>query len=520
MKERILLVDDEPGIRRVLRISLEEMGYQVDTAANGTEALRIFQQKRAPIVLTDIKMPGMDGIDVLKRIKQENPETEVIVITGHGDMDLAIRSLKNEASDFITKPVDDAELENALRKSVNNIRLRHKLREYTEHLESLVQQKTERLSDLLDARGETGTGALYRHFFDEIPGYTTVLDRELRITAANRKFKEDFDFEPGTDAYCYQVLKHQTEPCAKCPARSTLDSGDSRQFETEYVDRRGDIRKVMAWTSPIRNEAGRTERVMVMSTDVTRILDLKDHLSSLGLMVGSVSHGIKGLLTGLDAGVYLLDTGVTKGDAERVSEGLETVKLLSGKIKNMVLDILYYAKERKLNIEPVEVGSFFDEIVNMIEPKISQNGIAFEAGIQTELRNGRHAFDSEQIQTALVNILDNAMQACLEDLSKSDHRVGFWIRRDAEGLTFDIEDNGTGMDAETREKIFTLFFSSKSTRGTGIGLFVTQNIIRQHGGQIHVDSEPGRGTRFSVLIPNSPPDTDAPKNGTSVPKID
>ncbi|MFW6333464.1 MAG: sigma-54-dependent transcriptional regulator, partial [Thermodesulfobacteriota bacterium] len=137
MTERILLVDDEPGIRKVLRISLEEMGYEVDTAENGTEALRIFREKGAPIVLTDIKMPGMDGIDVLKRIKQENPETEVIVITGHGDMDLAIRSLKHEASDFITKPVNDAELENALRKSVNNIRLRHKLREYTENLESL-----------------------------------------------------------------------------------------------------------------------------------------------------------------------------------------------------------------------------------------------------------------------------------------------------------------------------------------------------------------------------------------------
>lgn len=515
MKERILLVDDEPGIRRVLRISLEEMGYQVDTAENGTEALRIFQQKRAPIVLTDIKMPGMDGIDVLKRIKQENPETEVIVITGHGDMDLAIRSLKNEASDFITKPVDDAELENALRKSVNNIRLRHKLREYTEHLESLVQQKTERLSDLLDSRGETGTGALYRHFFDEIPGYATVLDRKLRITAANRQFKEDFDFNPGTDACCYQVLKHRAEPCAECPARSTLDSGDSRQFETEYVDRRGDTRKVMAWTSPIRNEAGRTERVMVMSTDVTRILDLKDHLSSLGLMVGSVSHGIKGLLTGLDAGVYLLDTGVSKGDTERVSEGLDTVKLLSGKIKNMVLDILYYAKERELNIEPVGVEAFFDEIIGIIRPKIPRDGMVFKPDIQAELKNERYPLDSEQLQTALVNILENAVHACTEDHSKTDHTIEFRVRRSAEGLVFDIEDDGIGMDARTREKIFTLFFSSKSTQGTGIGLFVTQNIIRQHGGEIQVASEPGRGTRFSVIIPDRSSDSEARPNRSS-----
>ena len=351
--------------------------------------------------------------------------------------------------------------------------------------------------------------SLYRHFFDEIPGYAAVLDRDLRITAANRQFKADFEWTGAGDGHCYRILRKQDEECSDCPARNTLETGEYRQFETEYVDRRGDKRKVMAWTSPIKNEAGRTDRVMVMSTDVTRILDLKDHLSSLGLMVGSVSHGIKGLLTGLDAGVYLLDTGVSKGDTERVSEGLETVKLLSGKIKNMVLDILYYAKERELNIEPVDVGEFCDEIIRIIRPKIPRDDIVLESDIQVELKNERYPLDAEQLQTALVNILENAVQACTEDLSKAEHTIQFRVRRSAEGLVFEIEDDGTGMDARTREKIFTLFFSSKSTQGTGIGLFVTQNIIRQHGGEIEVSSELGRGTRFSVMIPGRSPDSEA-----------
>jgi YesN/AraC family two-component response regulator len=85
MAEKILLVDDEEGIRKVLAISLSDKGYQVFTAKSGEEALHIFKEQDPPIVLTDIKMPGMDGIELLQKMKQENPDTEVIMITGHGD---------------------------------------------------------------------------------------------------------------------------------------------------------------------------------------------------------------------------------------------------------------------------------------------------------------------------------------------------------------------------------------------------------------------------------------------------
>ncbi|MFV9646994.1 MAG: response regulator, partial [Desulfobacterales bacterium] len=100
MGQRILLIDDEEGIRKVLGITLEDIGYEVLSAENGEEALRLFRKKAPPIVLTDIKMPGIDGIQVLKTIKEESPDTEVIMLTGHGDMELAIRSLKFDATDF------------------------------------------------------------------------------------------------------------------------------------------------------------------------------------------------------------------------------------------------------------------------------------------------------------------------------------------------------------------------------------------------------------------------------------
>lgn len=142
---KLLLIDDEEGIRKVLSLSLRRDGYQVFTAEDGETALELFQREAPPIVLTDIKMPGINGIEMLKTIKELNPDTEVIMITGHGDMDLAIQSLQLDASDFITKPVKDQALSIALKRAKERMELRRKLREYTDNLENIIEQKTREL---------------------------------------------------------------------------------------------------------------------------------------------------------------------------------------------------------------------------------------------------------------------------------------------------------------------------------------------------------------------------------------
>jgi len=115
--DKLLLVDDEEAIVRVLSISLKSDGYTVIPAYSGKEGLEQFEKESPPIVLTDLKMPGMSGIELLRKIKELNPDTEVIVITGHGDMDSAIDALRNGASDFINKPVRDEALAIALKRA-------------------------------------------------------------------------------------------------------------------------------------------------------------------------------------------------------------------------------------------------------------------------------------------------------------------------------------------------------------------------------------------------------------------
>lgn len=139
---KILLIDDEVGIRKLLSISLRSEGYDVITAENGKRGIELFEQEAPSIVLTDIKMPGTDGISILRRIKEINPETEVIVITGDGDMKLAVKSLQLDASDFITKPISEEALSVALKRAEEKLKIKKRLKNYTYNLEKAVKEKT------------------------------------------------------------------------------------------------------------------------------------------------------------------------------------------------------------------------------------------------------------------------------------------------------------------------------------------------------------------------------------------
>lgn len=142
---KVLLIDDEEGIRRLLSLSLKSDGYDVITAENGERGIELFERDAPSIVLTDIKMPGMDGLEVLKRIKQINAEAEVIVITAYGDIEFAIKALQLEASEFITKPISEEALSIALKRAEEKLKFKQKLKNYTYDLEKEVRKKTEEL---------------------------------------------------------------------------------------------------------------------------------------------------------------------------------------------------------------------------------------------------------------------------------------------------------------------------------------------------------------------------------------
>ncbi|MCK5507453.1 MAG: response regulator, partial [Desulfobacterales bacterium] len=183
---KLLLIDDEEGIRKVFSISLKSDGYDVATAASGQQGIDLFQQEFFPIVLTDIKMPGMDGIEVLRRIKEINPEVEVIVITGHGDMESAIQSLHLGASDFLTKPISDQLLSIALKRAEERLKTKKTLNKYANDLWNMVREQTEEIKrryefedklvqrsiDGIVATDKEGNIIIFNSAAEEMFGYT------------------------------------------------------------------------------------------------------------------------------------------------------------------------------------------------------------------------------------------------------------------------------------------------------------------------------------------------------------
>ena len=236
--------------------------------------------------------------------------------------------------------------------------------------------------------------------------------------------------------------------------------------------------------------------------DVTELHQMKDNLSTLGLMVGTISHSLRGCLSGLDASLYLIERGFYRNRPAQIEEGLDVTKLMADRIRKLVLDILYYSKERDLEIEDLEVWRFVKEIAIFIERRIKAANIRFITDFQNI--SGNFTIDPEVIRAALINILENAMEACIEDARKIDHRIRFAVRADKTSVTFEISDNGPGMEQEQANSIFQLFSSSKGKRGTGIGLFVTRKGILKHGGTISVDSSPDAGARFRIVLPRKP----------------
>lgn len=633
MGMNILLVDDEAGIRKVVGIALADMGHTVLEAASGEEALEVFRREQPPVVLTDIRMPGMDGLELLRRIKAERPEAEVILVTGHGDMDVAVQGLKLDACDFISKPAGPEVLEIALKRAEDKIALRQRMRQYTENLEVLVREQSEKLvamerqsaakeavEGLAQAMGglagevsgdfnmfnalpclvsiqdrdqrvvsvnrlykerlgdrvgqpgfaiyagaagegldspvartlRTGQGQKsreglfgpeetlsavtvhtapihsaggqvdlvleilveagevqrlqdelhttrqrYQQLFDEAPCFITVQDRHLRIQAANRRFRQEFG--PATGGLCYQAYCGTERPCFGCPTLKTFEDGLSHQTELTVRGKNGDPITVVVWTAPIRNALGEIEGVMEMATDITELTRMQDHLASLGMLIASLSHGIKGLLTALDGGVYKVNAGFRTCDQLMVQSGWGKVTELIGRIKGMVLDILFYAKKRELQLREIPASSLASQVAEAVAPKAEQLGVGFTVEIGPNL--GNFAVDEVVLSAAMVNILENAVDACVEDKTKKDHVVCFRARPDASGVFFEIEDNGIGMQPDTLARLFSVFFSTKGSRGTGLGLFIAKKAVDEHGGRIGAVSEPGQGSTFRIWIP-------------------
>ena len=369
----ILVVDDEPGIRNVLSIALRDAGYDVAVAPDGREALESLREGPRALVLTDIKMPGMDGIELLRAVKQEFPDTEVVMMTGHGDMDFVVRSLRLEATDFVTKPVGDEALEVILGRARERRAMRLKLREYTENLEQLVKEKS----------------------------------REL------------------------------------------LES---------------------------------------------------ERMAAVGQTVAGLAHAIKNIAGGLSGGLFVLRKGIDLDEREYLLNGWRMISSDVERVRNLAMDLLEYSRP-STRLEPCDPAALAADVVNFLEARAAEDEVALV--LETGGAPESAVLDREAVRRCLLDLVINAIDACSVP-GLAERRVILRTARANDGdgeVLFVVSDTGCGMDESTRSQVFRRFFSTKGSRGTGIGLMMTKRTVEEHGGRIDVVSRPGAGSTFTIRLP-------------------
>ncbi|MBU8933695.1 MAG: PAS domain-containing sensor histidine kinase [candidate division Zixibacteria bacterium] len=378
------------------------------------------------------------------------------------------------------------------------------------NVSEVIEMSTD-VTQLIDLQMDLRTSRRkYRQLFEEVPCFISIQDKDLNITDANRLHRETFG--TGYGRKCFEIYKHRDKECLPCTVRQTFANGEPRNHEEVVTSQSGESINVLVHTAAIRNSEGEVDSVIEMSTDITAIRMLQDKLSSVGLLIGTISHGIKGLLNSLDGGIYLINSGQEKNDNARVEKGWDIALRNINRIRSMVLDILYYAKDREPNWEQISAGEILQDVCKIMEERARTLGITLEKSVSG---TGEYEGDRQMVRSLLVNLVENSLDACRIDTKKTEHMVKVEMNDKADGIQFIVSDSGIGMDRETREKAFSLFFSSKGAGGTGLGLFIAHKIVHAHGGTIRIESEEGQGSRFFVELPRKRPEVELSEEQSS-----
>ena len=302
----------------------------------------------------------------------------------------------------------------------------------------------------------------------------------------------------------WEVPESRQQLMAEVKARGAVNN-----YPATLIAKDGDKVEVSLSLSRLKNSDGRVLGTVGISKDVTEENRLRwqlmeqERLAAVGETVAGITHCMKNVLNGLKGGSYMLNVGLKRNDAKLLEEGWANVQKGIERISSLSLDMLSYCRNRKPTPVPTDPLQFARETADLISKSAGQEGTSIschgEKGPPVEL-------DPDAMGRALLNLITNAVDACREKSYAEGEapEVEMSVKRGEGDLRFIVADNGVGMSEDTRNKLFSRFFSTKDGRGTGLGLCVTQKIIEEHGGKIGVESSPKRGSTFTISLPDIP----------------
>jgi PAS domain S-box-containing protein len=287
------------------------------------------------------------------------------------------------------------------------------------------------------------------------------------------------------------------------------DQASVTNYETHFLTKDKTIRHVLLTLSRLRDRDGNAIGTIGISKDITNEKDLKNLLmqseaaAGIGRAATAIQHSIKNMLNTLTGGSYLMRHGITKNNKERMEEGLEMIDDGIATIGDLSANMLEYAKTWAIEPEATDLAQMVVDVCKAIEQSAADKQVTAQCKIADHLP--LVFCDARLTRMALMDIATNAVDAC-HWMSYGDGDTGkiefnVYLEAEREFIVVEVRDNGIGMTEEIKANIFTPFFSTKDKMGTGLGLALTARIVKLHGGEIEVESEPERGSVFRITLP-------------------
>lgn len=486
---KILVVDDEKDIREGCVRVLRRLDCDVSMAANGHEALEQLGREFFPVVLLDLKMPGIDGMEVLREIQKQEKETLVIIITGFATVETAIEAMKQGAYDFIPKPFDPAQLRIVVARALDKVRL-------TREAEQMALERSRTLADLGTEKSRISA------IVESLPIGVAVTDKTGTVVLMNPSFQSlvglDPEIEPGADISTYiedpglcEMVKHTSRGDQAAGAEPF--SCELNMHGQKYLIARG---------RPVLAETGECIGAVVTLGDITSI-KLLDQLKSE--FVAKVSHELRSPLSTIheQLGAVLRDMAEEKEDKDD-QYILSRAKEKTGGLIALIGDLLDLSRIEAggvmHNIQPVRLEEMLKSIVDFLQTRAESKQQRFFLELKGDGFPELNA-DPLALESIFGNLVANAIQytgpggtvVVRAEVADGWYKVA-------------VVDNGFGIAAQHHEKIFEKFYRVKdeNTRfitGTGLGLPIVKGLVEQMGGKIDLQSEPGKGSTFTVLLP-------------------
>jgi signal transduction histidine kinase len=260
-------------------------------------------------------------------------------------------------------------------------------------------------------------------------------------------------------------------------------SGTTRLTEDHLM-----LAAAIAHQAALALEDSRYYRAMVQS----------ERLAAVGQTIAAISHHIKNILQGLKSGTDLINLGMKDDNRPLLQQGWKTLEKNQVRIYDLVMDMLSYSKEREPALEETDLTQVINDVVELVEGRAKELNIAMETNFDAQVKPFQA--DPEGLHKALLNIVTNAVDA-LQGRENAHLTLQTALETNGRWAQIVVQDNGPGIAKELQADIFKPFVSTKGSKGTGLGLAVARKILREHGGDIILESEPEQGARFILRLP-------------------